>query len=447
LVILIILGIIIGVTYAYWITTTTQEDINVVETDCLKLQLSSTTGGITLEKTYPLTDEEAEELTPYTFEVKNICNTTAYYTINLEIMADENRLDSKYIAVDLGSGKTLLSDYLETTPTYKDDNYTAAEARRLVEYGELKGEESATYNLKLWLDGDVTAEEAMSKIFISKISIVATQQAPKPTIANYVKTLAITDTTNLVADDETDDHNIRYIGKDPDNYLCFDKLCKNGKWRVIGVMNNMSISSSTKKYSLVKIIRESSIGKYAWDENNVNDWTTASLNTYLNGDWYTSNLKDYDNLIESVVWKLGGYSSASITTKQFYAYERGTIVYSGRPTEWTGKIALMYPSDYGYATSGGDIGRDTCLTYSLYSWGSYNDCKSNDFLRLGSFDWTLMPYSSYSFFALSVYSSGNVNYDNVPNYSPVRPAFYLKYNTQILSGTGTSTDPWIIGID
>ena len=32
-----------------------------------------------------------------------------------------------------------------------------------------------------------------------------------------------------------------------------------------------------------------------------------------------------------------------------YEKERGTTVYSGNATTWTGKIAIPYASDYGYA--------------------------------------------------------------------------------------------------
>jgi hypothetical protein len=262
-------------------------------------------------------------------------------------------------------------------------------------------------------------------------------------LKNYISTLSLTDTTNIATDD-SDDANIRFIGADPSNYLCFDEDCTNGKWRVIGIMNNMTTSEGDTT-SLIKIIRNESIGSYAWDSNSVNDWTTASLNTYLNGDWYDSNLTDYDNLLESVVWKLGGYSTSAITTSTLYAYERNTVVYSDRPTEWAGKLALMYPSDYGYATGGGDTGRDTCLTYNLYTWGSYSGCYGKDFLYLGSYEWSLMPYSSQSYNAFRLNGSGNANYGNVSSSYAVRPVGYLKPGTKILSGSGTSNDPWIIG--
>ena len=79
------------------------------------------------------------------------------------------------------------------------------------------------------------------------------------------------------------------------------------------------------------------------------------------------------NAIESVVWNLGGtasYTSArNGLASHWYGYERGTKVYSGHAKTWTGKIGLMYPSDYGYATSGGSTtDRAACLAKEMYNW-------------------------------------------------------------------------------
>ena len=41
----------------------------------------------------------------------------------------------------------------------------------------------------------------------------------------------------------------------------------------------------------------------------------------------------------------------------------------------------MYPSDYGYATSGGSTSnRTSCLNSELYNWDSASDCYNNDWL-------------------------------------------------------------------
>jgi hypothetical protein len=364
-----------------------------------------------------------------------------------------NRLASKYIAVDLNdTGKKLLSDYTSVEPTYKDKTYTAVESRELIEYGVINGKDSVTYSLKLWMDESVTIEDdAMNKSFLSKVSVVASQETFKPLLARYIVDLSRADTDELIFDDETADHNTRYIGANPNNYLCFDKDCTNGYWRVIGVMNNVETEEHGNQ-SLVKIIRAESIGNNKWDDNNVNDWTTSTLQENLNsGDWWTNNLADYDSLLETVTWNLGGYSTASeVLTRNWYIYERGTTVYSGRLTTWPGKVGLMYPSDYGYATSGGSTtDRNSCLLTALARWSNtdpdVNDCKNNDYLYLKSWEWTLTPYSGYSYSVFCVISTGYVRSNDVSDSIAVRPVGYLRSNTVILSGNGTKKTPWIIG--
>ena len=158
------------------------------------------------------------------------------------------------------------------------------------------------------------------------------------------------------------------------------------------------------------------------------------------------------NAIESVVWNLGGtanYSSASNgLASHFYGYERGTTVYSGHATNWTGKIGLMYPSDYGYATSGGSTtDRATCLAKEMYNWdgSDVSDCKTNDYLYKSSYyQWTLAPYSSYAYNVFRVSSTGYVGSNNASNgYYDVRPAVFLKSNISITDvGIGTAESPF-----
>ena len=156
------------------------------------------------------------------------------------------------------------------------------------------------------------------------------------------------------------------------------------------------------------------------------------------------------NAIEEVVWNLGGtgsYTSASNgLASHFYGYERGTTVYTGRPTTWTGKIGLMYPSDYGYATSGGTTkDRATCLAKELYNWDSsdFSDCKGNDYLfDANNWQWTLAPRSALSYYVFRVYRDGHVNNNSAIDTLAVRPALFLKSNIQVDKGTGAKSDPY-----
>ena len=53
-------------------------------------------------------------------------------------------------------------------------------------------------------------------------------------------------------------------------------------------------------------------------------------------------------MMGSVLWNVGGHPDGSpYTASRFYISERDKVVYNGRPTEWTGKVGLMYPSEVG----------------------------------------------------------------------------------------------------
>ena len=159
------------------------------------------------------------------------------------------------------------------------------------------------------------------------------------------------------------------------------------------------------------------------------------------------------NAIESVVWNLGGTadyrSSSNGLASHFYGYERGTTVYSGHATTWTGKIGLMYPSDYGYATSGGSTtDRATCLAKEMYNWygSDVSDCKTNDYLYKSSYNqWTLVPFSSTARNVFFVDTLGYVYCNFYANsvYNSVRPAVFLKSNISITDvGIGTAESPF-----
>ena len=153
------------------------------------------------------------------------------------------------------------------------------------------------------------------------------------------------------------------------------------------------------------------------------------------------------NAIESVVWNLGGLSSTSNTTSTFYSSERGTTVDSGHETTWTGKVGLMYPSDYGYATAGGaKTNRAACLAKELYNWAGLDvsNCKNNDYLyNFIHNQWTLTPLSSLSYRVFNVVTKGRV-FDFGVEYSyGVRPVAFLKSNISITDvGLGTAESPF-----
>ena len=316
----------------------------------------------------------------------------------------------------------------------------------------------------------------------SKYSVTSKYDVIKTTVGDFSKTNSLIDyltsiqanNTSTMFYDGTTDNNLRYYGSNPNNYISY-----NGKlWRIIGVMNNMTTSDGNKT-SLVKIVRASSIGNYSASNTNSNEWTTTSLYNILNNYYYnkatgtcylfngnttsigavstscdfsTNGLNtDAKNMIQSVAWKLGGEPyPGTYTTSTYYNGERSTTVYSGHSTTWTGNIGLIYPSDYGYATSGGTTtSKSTCLGYNLYSWNTYSDCYNNDYLYTNNIKWAMTPLSSHSTDIYTIQNTGNVFWGTYWTYSnnEIYPSLYLNSNVLLNSGDGTSSSPYIIEIN
>ena len=315
--------------------------------------------------------------------------------------------------------------------------------------------EKTTYYLVYHYKNNGNQDDQQGKTFTGTISVRLINEkltfedailACDDTAANCIKDNA--SLSNEIATDDPD-NNARYIGANPSNYVSF-----NGElWRIIGVFNNIDDGSDTKETRL-KIIKDEpySIGM-AWDTDSINDWTTASLQEELNTTYLNSIQSPYKEMIDNALWNLGGTASYDTAlASDWYGYERGTTVYSGRPTEWTGSIGLMYSSDYGYATSGGSTtNRASCLAKELNNWysSSYSDCKNNDWLyNSGTDQWTLTPSSAYSSSVFSVSNDGPVySLSSAPETNvAVSPALYLSSNVKISGGDGSKTNPFTLSL-
>ena len=108
----------------------------------------------------------------------------------------------------------------------------------------------------------------------------------------------------------------------------------------------------------------------------------------------------------------------------------------------------MYPSDYGYATSGGSTtNREACLNIVLSNWDVDDICSNNDLIfdRLNG-QWTLTSFSTDSFRAFYVTSYGDVGSRAVNGKDGIFPALYLISNVKISGGSGSSNDPYRLEI-
>ena len=383
IVLLLVLTLTIGASYAFWQATHKQESKNVVSIGCFSLESDIGTAGeqspISLMDAMPITDVEGMNLSPFTFTLTNTCSMYAEYQVNLETLSTTT-LNLDYLKVALSNNTPqVLSSYPSVTPTITNANIS----NKLISGGLRQGE-AVTYELRLWLDEDTPRVEGSNKLYNGKISITASpsiDDSGVKTIQNLVKgeptnTLDVitkeapdgATCTNTFGYDNTTDNNLRYVGSDPCNYVTFN----NEIWRIIGVMNNVD-DGSGKKESRLKLIRNESLGNYSWDSSDssinsgsgVNQWGPstnyetgeaypgADLMQELNGDyldltltentmWYNDfnngkrNPFDYtkrlnastQELIDNAIWYTGAANDTSIlhsdmTPTIAYTNERG----------------------------------------------------------------------------------------------------------------------------
>ena len=168
LVIMITLSImvVIGVSYAYWQLTKTQDNNNVVATGCFDVTLTGK-NPINLASAYPITSTKGMQTTPYEFTITNTCNYVTAYEVDLEALS-ATTFASSSIRVALNSSHKLYNAYETATKYYS----TSKESRKLIS-GTLQAKGTITYSLRLWVDEAVTTSEANKK-FDSKIIVKAT---------------------------------------------------------------------------------------------------------------------------------------------------------------------------------------------------------------------------------------------------------------------------------
>ena len=332
------------------------------------------------------------------------------------------------------------------------------------EFPALKTDQTITFNLIIQFpDNNENQDSEKGKTFNGKVVV---NYEPKY-ISTYLTKLD--KTKNGLEVDETTDKNLRYVGASPKNYLKFNDEI----WRIVGVFNNITTIDelgNEKKESLVKIVRNDSLGNYSWDSSGsttnsgygINEWSQADLMTELNTDYinpnptssttlwfngsnnsknrpydYSKNIKSKSiDKIAKVKWNLGGYNTTSASALNMYNAERGTLHVINpsdgitRTNTWDGKIALIYPSDYGYASI------DTACRSGL---GSSN-CKNENWLFNSANQWTLSPRSGYADGVFFVYSGGLVSSNSANGSFGVRPVLFLKSDVVIAGGTGESIE-------
>ena len=347
--------------------------------------------------------------------------------------------------------------------------------------GEITFEEGKVANINLKYPGATVTLNNKGELVLGE------PEEEKVTLVNYIKNLYTPTTTTTVNDIEYDldatnllmndrlgnsevgktDGNIRYYGANPNNYIDIGDRDSEGNiifWRIIGVFKDIEVTDKDgnviKTEDLVKIIRADylaleNINKFSWDYTSMGEydsnWHDSTLQLMLNDEangYYGSGTTIYyndsttptplsfssiglsskvHNKVERVKWSLGGHTNTSIYADVMYGYERaGTNI-------WSGKIALMYPSDYGYSA---DL--SSCQT-TLYEFNNSTCTTANWMHDLAKGQWTLIPNTSSTYRVFIVCSNGSVDSGYRANLAyGIRPVLYLNSEVSIVEEKETS---------
>ena len=477
-------------TYA-WFTWKSTSNTSLTMTIGKMADVTFSSGNdISTNKLAPVYNYTDGEKTTFIINNRDTTNTFLKYKILLDITSIADELKSTNLKYKLLSNNTILAEGNfstfangSTNTLYEDTLNTGV--TDFVFYLYIDGNEENNLNMmNKQLNGTLKVTTESSPVNFASYVDTKYSTSTKTVVTNnnisynYVSSLSlINDKQGGTALDA--DENIRYYGASPNNYVYFNcstyptTNCE--LWRIIGTFGDK-----------IKIVRNESIGKYSWDnkdkttgaETNYgkNDWTDARLMKLLNPGYesetggslyynaksgtcyvnqnnattacnFTSTGIKNDttkNIIAEVTYNTAGYNDATLYPNEIYTYERGSTVYSGRQTTWTGKIGLMYPSDYGYASD---------LTKCREKINNYNasTCSQNNWIyNMGSL-WLLTHDSARSDRNWSINSSGNASVNGNGNGGTsngllVFPSLFLSSDVKIISGNGSINNPYQLGV-
>ena len=343
---------IIGVSFAWFRLYLSQTENNTIASrTCFNTTLTEDTSKISITDAFPITDEDGLKQTPFTFTIKNNCNSyvKVYITIDSTYSesTDTSYLKDNYMKVNISPKGTTTGKSVILGSQTLTDLENNRKSYVIVSTG-LKANEEKSYDLRIWMDSAVTTEQGLNKNWSGKIVVVSNASKEPPTFAetilavNEVKVPITTPGAAISTADEAllasaeDDYGTSYYfrGAVKNNYVEFANKC----WRIVrvggdgsvklilhndnkaGVANpcdaaNNSASAAFARYSgetyesAFNTNKEDNayIGfKYGTPGSNTYEATHANTNnsTILTNleTWYTNNLKTYESVIADTVW-------------------------------------------------------------------------------------------------------------------------------------------------
>ncbi len=242
------------------------------------------------------------------------------------------------------------------------------------------------------------------------------------------------------ASEEAEDNSYRYSGANLNNYVCFGSdaaTCpEDNLYRIIGLFDD----DNDGIYN-VKLMKSTRYGSYELDSDGSNTWNETEkpdIYTILNTTYRNTLSSKWQSLVdESHQWQVGGMVwSSTNNVKQYYNAEiknqTGYVEIMA--------VGLMYVSDYGYAASPENW--QTALS-------DYDNTtnRNNNWMYLDVDEWTISRRSDLQLPIFYISNSGLIGAEALRYFICIyRPSIYLKSEIKLISGSGTSTDPYRISV-
>lgn len=165
----------LGVTYAWFRLYLSQSANNTIATrTCFSTSLTEDTSKIALTDAFPISDEDGLKQTPFTFTLKNNCDTyvNAYITIDstYRMSTGSSYLKDDYLKVNVSPKGTtdnlpvILANQSLTDLENGRNGYVIVETI-------LDANEELSYDLRIWMDSATSLEQGLDKTWAGKIVV------------------------------------------------------------------------------------------------------------------------------------------------------------------------------------------------------------------------------------------------------------------------------------
>lgn len=459
LIVLLILLVIATGTYAWFTwrsTSNTSLTMNIGKLADVTFNSGNDISTSTLAPVYNYTDGEK---TTFSINNKDTTGASLDYNIKLNITSIASELKSSDLKYVLLKDNTIVkegdfSTMVVGTNTIYSDSISSSGTINFTFYLYIDGNSENNLNMiNKSLVGSIVveAQETSFEIFADYIENTLYNNDNYETITNNGIDYEYNTVNSLMHDNYG---SIRYYGANPNNYVYFNcddysnqsaSTCE--IWRILGSFFTPLGGNQ------VRIIRNNVINNFKWDSlANEGGWPDAGLHHALNYDYINKNsgacsfastqtcdfsstgLKNdaTRNAISDFEWLINPITTELISAYPNDIYENE--INSGTTT-WTGRVGIMYLSDYAYAT-------DLSKCSNVIADYSNSSCSSNNWLKSSSDEWTISNYNNNYEQIYYIGTDGSINTDNFLIEHNFRPTLYLKSEQTFQGGTGTLADPY-----